>query len=292
MTTKAKHIFRAPVRKDFVIINRTCLKDDRVSLKAKGLHCLMLAQADEWEFYLDDLVKRSRDGRDSVKAAIKELYHLGYLNKYAERDKKGKIVRWVTDVYEYPQALLTTCQKPVDTRALSRSGKSTSGKPTCGKSTPNKNNNNNINLNKNNNVISEQSQTVILKNEVSVITQSKVKPRLGMLVTSGYLAKDDSDRLYSEVLCHISNRPSGMTEEHALNAAIKLIKSGKWSTPRVMMGKGVSKARDAVGAIKVQKSEIVKENERRRELESQLAMLLFKQSGENIDGKGSNEAAL
>lgn len=140
--TRPKHIFRVHRNKNFVTINKTCLEDKRLSLKAKGLHCLMLAQRDDWVFYFDNLMARSTDGETATRNALNELIELNYVHRYPEYEH-GKIVRWHTDVYEVPTPRLASSEpkKPTLRKPQSR-------KPTSSKSSPNNNNSNKINSNK------------------------------------------------------------------------------------------------------------------------------------------------
>lgn len=89
----------------YVQINKTCLNDERLSWKAKGLLAYMLSLPDDWLIHRNELVTHSRDGLDSVKSILKELKKFGYLNCYQERNEDGTFGRWVTHVFEEPQGI-------------------------------------------------------------------------------------------------------------------------------------------------------------------------------------------
>jgi hypothetical protein len=86
----------------YVVMNKVFLNDKSLSFKAKGLLAYLLSKPDDWVVYEAELSKASKDGRDSVRAGLKELMGAGYLHRYRERDEKGQLRQMVCDVYEVP----------------------------------------------------------------------------------------------------------------------------------------------------------------------------------------------
>ncbi|MDJ1108571.1 hypothetical protein QNJ28_00530 [Macrococcus caseolyticus] len=123
----------------FMILDKTSIKDTKLSLKAKGLLVTMLEKPDGWKFYESELVKSCKDGKDSVKAGIKELIDAGYLTRTRTRDDKGRLGNYDYDVYETPVH-----------NGNSNIGKTDDGKTNVGKSAPINNNLSNNNLSNNN----------------------------------------------------------------------------------------------------------------------------------------------
>ena len=39
----------------YVMLNKTCLRDEKLSWKAKGLHSYLLSLPDDWQIYIEDL---------------------------------------------------------------------------------------------------------------------------------------------------------------------------------------------------------------------------------------------
>lgn len=76
--------------------------EEKMSLKAKGLLSLMFSLPGDWEYSEDALTELSRDGRDSVRSAIKELESFGYLVRTQTREN-GAFGPIVYDIYETPQ---------------------------------------------------------------------------------------------------------------------------------------------------------------------------------------------
>lgn len=120
-------IFRVCKNKDhpFLQVDKTPLRDKRLSLKAKGLLCLMLSMPDDWEFHRDNLLTFCNDKKDSLATALKELSRYGYTKTSPERGERGKIQRWVTSVYETPASL--DAPKVAENPLSTRTGKSASG---------------------------------------------------------------------------------------------------------------------------------------------------------------------
>ncbi|NEQ51276.1 MAG: helix-turn-helix domain-containing protein [Leptolyngbya sp. SIO3F4] len=95
--------FRVAHTNRFTRIKNEAIQDKRLSLKARGLHCILLSYPDDWKINLSHLVEQSdKDGRSSVSAAIQELEELGYLSKRQERRENGTFGQIFYDVYELP----------------------------------------------------------------------------------------------------------------------------------------------------------------------------------------------
>ncbi len=97
------NIIRVEKNNNYVVMNRTALNDERLSWKAKGIIAYMLSMPDDWVFYIDELVKHSKDGRDAFRSGLKELKDCGYVERKPIKDSKTrKIIAWETIVREIP----------------------------------------------------------------------------------------------------------------------------------------------------------------------------------------------
>lgn len=85
----------------YTIIDPYFLSDERLSWKAKGLLGYLLSKPANWRVYVSDLVKRSKDGKDAVYSALKELEAAGYIERHQTREN-GRITGYETVVYERP----------------------------------------------------------------------------------------------------------------------------------------------------------------------------------------------
>ncbi|MGN7360037.1 hypothetical protein ACTHPF_27030 [Paenibacillus sp. SAF-054] len=86
----------------FTRIDNEALQNERLSFKARGLLAYMLSKTDHFRFYLDELIKHTTDGKDSIRAGMKELEQLGYVHRYPVKNERGKIMSWELDIYECP----------------------------------------------------------------------------------------------------------------------------------------------------------------------------------------------
>ena len=93
-------------RVNFSMISNEILHDNTVSLKAKGLYCIIQSYVTIPNFvlYKSHLLKNCKEGSKAFETAWKELKDAGYLIQYRIRDKKGQFI------YEYD--LLDVAKKP------------------------------------------------------------------------------------------------------------------------------------------------------------------------------------
>lgn len=57
----------------FTMVNNSVLQNPNLSLKAKGLHALLFSFPDGWDYSVSGLTPFSKDGKDGITSAIKEL---------------------------------------------------------------------------------------------------------------------------------------------------------------------------------------------------------------------------
>lgn len=88
----------------FSIIPNTYLRDERVSLKARGLMTTMLYLPDSWDFSVAGLTKLIPDGEASIKTSMKELEQCGYIVKEQIRGANGKFGRFIYHVIVEPDS--------------------------------------------------------------------------------------------------------------------------------------------------------------------------------------------
>lgn len=95
-------VFRVHKTNNFSVICNTCIFDNRLSLKAKGLLVTMLALPEDWNYSIAGLVSIVKEGETSIRTALDELKEYKYLNVTRFTDEKGKIVDWIYNIYENP----------------------------------------------------------------------------------------------------------------------------------------------------------------------------------------------
>lgn len=97
------NVIRVEKNKDYTVISNTHLMDTGLSLKAKGIMTILLALPnDTWELSVEGLSKLSKDQRDSVSTALKELEAKHYLIRTQKFDDRNKFSGYEYTLYEKP----------------------------------------------------------------------------------------------------------------------------------------------------------------------------------------------
>jgi hypothetical protein len=96
-------IFRVNKTKNYTVLSNHHFKEKDMSLKAKGLLSLMLSLPDDWNYSIAGLVSLSKDGKDSVMAALAELEKFRYLDRVRTTNSKGQFSGVEYNIYEEPQ---------------------------------------------------------------------------------------------------------------------------------------------------------------------------------------------
>lgn len=111
---------RVARRRRFTSVDRTTVNDARLSFRALGLLTWLLDKPDDWRFDSSEIGGADRDGRegrDAIRAAMKELRELGYARYQKVQGPGG---RWSTEVtiYETPDVDEPECDRPLGECAL------------------------------------------------------------------------------------------------------------------------------------------------------------------------------
>ena len=108
-------VFRVHKNENYTVLSNYHFKERGMSLKAKGLLSLMLSLPENWDYSAAGLVTLSKDGKDSVNAALKELEKFGYLRRTQAIDANGKFSGYNYEIFEQPaeaKAVKPTTDKP------------------------------------------------------------------------------------------------------------------------------------------------------------------------------------
>jgi len=95
-------VFRVHKNENYTVLSNYHFKEKGMSLKAKGLLSLMLSLPENWDYSAAGLVTLSKDGKDSVNAALKELEKFGYLRRTQAYDAAGKFGGYNYEIFEKP----------------------------------------------------------------------------------------------------------------------------------------------------------------------------------------------
>ena len=98
-------------------MNNHSAQNSELSLQAKGLLLVLMSNKDTWRPYIDELSKRSKNGRDAHRAAFEELKEAGYIRIYRKSFGRGKgiqnfpLVQDVPISESYWKYWITTCRR-------------------------------------------------------------------------------------------------------------------------------------------------------------------------------------
>lgn len=96
-------VFRVHKTKDFTVLSNYHLKDNGLSLQAKGLLSVMLSLPDDWKYSISGLAAISKEGKKAIKSTLDELKEHGYLVVTKHAPKAGdRYISYEYDVFERP----------------------------------------------------------------------------------------------------------------------------------------------------------------------------------------------
>ena len=110
-------VFRVHKNENYTVLSNYHFKEKEMSLKAKGLLSLMLSLPETWDYSAAGLVKLSKDGKDSVNGALKELEKFGYLKRTQAVNTNGTFAGYNYEIYESPISDTKT-EKPSTNKPL------------------------------------------------------------------------------------------------------------------------------------------------------------------------------
>lgn len=75
---------------NYTTISNVFLRDIRLSCKAKGILAVIMGLPDDWDFSIRGILSITKEGKDAVYSAIKELRQYGYCEVSEQKDNSGK----------------------------------------------------------------------------------------------------------------------------------------------------------------------------------------------------------
>ncbi|MCK5863450.1 MAG: conserved phage C-terminal domain-containing protein [Candidatus Hydrogenedentes bacterium] len=117
----------------YSVICNTALRDDNLSLQAKGLFAYIMTLPANWVIYRTEIERHSTNGKDSHRSAFNELLEYKYLSFKRMRNKKGQLERAEYTISEIPQTHKTT---PADSDELPYDGIPYGGLSNVGSAAP------------------------------------------------------------------------------------------------------------------------------------------------------------
>ena len=96
-------VFRIERTRDYTVMSNHHLRNEKLSLKAKGLLSMMLSLPEDWNYTTRGLAKICKEGVDAIGGALRELETAGYIVRHQLRDRQGRISDTEYIIYEQPQ---------------------------------------------------------------------------------------------------------------------------------------------------------------------------------------------
>ena len=96
-------VFRIERTRDYTVMSNHHLRNEKLSLKAKGLLSMMLSLPEDWNYTTRGLAKICKEGVDAIGSALRELETAGYIVRHQLRDKSWRISDTEYVIYEQPQ---------------------------------------------------------------------------------------------------------------------------------------------------------------------------------------------
>lgn len=97
-------VFRVEKNANYTTMCNYHLRDQTLSLKAKGLLSMLLSLPDTWHYSVRGLAAISREGVDGILTALKELETHGYLERRQLRGPGGRLGQTEYVIFEMPKS--------------------------------------------------------------------------------------------------------------------------------------------------------------------------------------------
>lgn len=97
---------------NYTVIDNKIIRDESLSWKAKGVFAYLWSMPDDWEFFETEVMTHAKDGRDSLRSAIKELQDHHYMRRTRTRNEKGQVKTSDWELSDKPMLENPTQGKP------------------------------------------------------------------------------------------------------------------------------------------------------------------------------------
>jgi hypothetical protein len=93
---------RAEKNKNYSVISNECLRDRRLSARAKGIWAYIMSLPNDWQIRQDEIFSHFTEGKAALRSAWKELAEAGYVKKTPAQGGDGRFAGWDYTVVESP----------------------------------------------------------------------------------------------------------------------------------------------------------------------------------------------
>lgn len=115
-----QRIFHTVKAKNYTVIDNECLRDCRLSWKARGILAYVMSLPETWRVNAVELQSHASDKKESTISGLRELAYFGYAELLRDRDGEGHFVQgW----YFYEVSKKPTVQAKVRSKVRAHSAK-------------------------------------------------------------------------------------------------------------------------------------------------------------------------
>ena len=107
-------VYRVEKTHDYTVMANHHLRDERLSLKAKGLLSMLLSLPDDWEISIRGLASIVTDGVGAVQTGINELIEAGYIVRRRQHAESGAFAGFEYIIHEVPPCTENPAQSSKD----------------------------------------------------------------------------------------------------------------------------------------------------------------------------------
>jgi len=105
--------FRVERTGNYTVMSNHHLRNENLSLKAKGLLSQMLSLPEKWNYTLSGLCAINPESKDAIRSALRELEEQGYVIRRQTTDASGKFSKNEYIIYEVPMKKPETEAEPL-----------------------------------------------------------------------------------------------------------------------------------------------------------------------------------
>lgn len=105
-------VFRIEKNRQYTAMSKHHLKDNNLSLRAKGLLSVMLSLPENWDYSMAGLTKICKEDRPKIKSTLNELKEMGYVRIIKINAEGTGKFEYEYNIYESPEDKKPETEKP------------------------------------------------------------------------------------------------------------------------------------------------------------------------------------
>ena len=121
--------YRVIKSQDYITMANYHLRDKRLTLAAKGLLSVLLADEGDCDYNVSDLAERGPEGRDAIRSALGKLEDAGYIRRRQGHDGQGRFASNEYLIYEAPLPENPSTVKPSADKPLTENPPTVASEP-------------------------------------------------------------------------------------------------------------------------------------------------------------------